>query len=112
MSSVALPVFGVALLPSSPAGRLRYFDMALHLHPMLSLTATRGSSARLLSVPDSRQQKAHPPPPVRDLGPRAIQRLMNLKREEQEQELEDLESLKLTEVRRYASTLTVCQTYS
>ena len=84
--------FGLVSLRSSPAGRLRYFDMALHLHPMLSLAASRISIAGIPSAHDHGQQKMDPPPPVRDLGPRAMQRLMNLRREELEQELEDLES--------------------
>ncbi|KAI0719908.1 hypothetical protein C8Q72DRAFT_108213 [Fomitopsis betulina] len=52
-----------------------------------------------ISAPNGRRQPVHPPAPVRDLGPRAIQRLMALKREEQEQELEDYENLKMTERR-------------
>ena len=67
---------------------------------MLSLTASRGTGPGFTSSHGYRQEKV-PPPPVRDLGPRAIQRLMNVKREELEQELEDLESLKMTEVCKY-----------
>lgn len=78
--------------------------MALHLHPVLSFTANRGINVVSSSAPNGRQQAVHPPAPVRDLGPRAMQRLMALKREEQEQELEDLESLKMTEVRHHSAS--------
>lgn len=76
----------------------------MHLHHMLSLTSARGTNMISISAPNGRRQPVHPPAPVRDLGPRAIQRLMALKREEQEQELEDYENLKMTEVRYHATS--------
>ncbi|KAH9828707.1 uncharacterized protein C8Q71DRAFT_863771 [Rhodofomes roseus] len=72
--------------------------MAVHLHPMFSLVAGRNVEPPTPTLRSS--QRAYPSAPVRDLGQRAIQRLAALKREEEEQNLEDLEDLKMTEEQR------------
>ncbi|KZT65506.1 hypothetical protein DAEQUDRAFT_731314 [Daedalea quercina L-15889] len=75
--------------------------MALHLHPMLSVAAGRSSHPRITSNNSTiRAQRAFPSAPVRDLGARALQRLINIKRDEQEQEREDLKALGMTEEER------------